>query len=106
MMTNMKVVQIPFARGNFQLVERKIPDPRTGEVLIKVEACGVCRGDVVAKEGTFPGLTYPRVPGHEVIGTIDKLGSDVPPWREGQRVGIGGTAVIVFIAIRAAGASS
>jgi D-arabinose 1-dehydrogenase-like Zn-dependent alcohol dehydrogenase len=57
--------------------------------LIKVEACGVCRGDVVAKEGTFPGLTYPRVPGHEVIGTIDKLGSDASPWKEGQRVGIG-----------------
>jgi len=85
----MNVVQVPFAHGDFELVERKIPEPHAGEVLIKIEACGVCRGDVVAKEGTFPGLSYPRVPGHEVIGTIDKLGGDTSPWKAGQRVGIG-----------------
>jgi D-arabinose 1-dehydrogenase-like Zn-dependent alcohol dehydrogenase len=88
-MPTMKVVQVPAARGNFELVERAIPEPRSGEVLIKVAACGVCRGDVVVKEGTFPNLVYPRVPGHEVVGTIVKLGGDAVPWKEGQRVGIG-----------------
>jgi D-arabinose 1-dehydrogenase-like Zn-dependent alcohol dehydrogenase len=66
-MPMMKVVQVPFAGGDFEMVERPIPAPRAGEVLIKVQACGVCRGDVVAKQGTFPGLSYPRVPGHEVV---------------------------------------
>lgn len=88
-MATMKVVQVPKAHANFEIVERPIPEPRDNEVLIKVEACGICRGDVVAKEGTFPGLVYPRVPGHEVVGTVAKLGGEVAHWREGQRVGVG-----------------
>jgi len=88
-MPMMKVVQVPFAGGEFEWVDRPIPMPRAGEVLIKVQACGVCRGDVVAKQGTFPGLSYPRVPGHEVVGTIAALGEATSPWTAGQRVGVG-----------------
>jgi D-arabinose 1-dehydrogenase-like Zn-dependent alcohol dehydrogenase len=88
-MPMMKVVQVPFAGGDFEVVDWPIPAPCAGEVLIKVQACGVCRGDVVAKQGTFPGLTYPRVPGHEVVGTIAALGEAAAPWTIGQRVGVG-----------------
>ena len=85
----MRVMQIPAPGADFQLIEREIPDPHAGEVLIKVEACGVCRGDVLAKGGTFPGLQYPRVPGHEVVGTIDRVGRSVTRWKEGDKVGVG-----------------
>lgn len=85
----MKAVQISAPGGHFELVRREIPEPGESEVLVKVEACGVCRGDAHVKEGHFPGLTYPRIPGHEVIGTISKLGAHVENWQPGQRVGIG-----------------
>ncbi len=75
--------------GNFELVNREIPEPKEGEVLIKVQACGVCHGEAVIKGGHFPGLTYPRIPGHEVIGIIDKLGLGVNDWQAGQRIGVG-----------------
>src|SRR5207253_2256922 len=89
MTTRMRAVQVSQAKGPFQLVERSIPDPPAGWVRIKVEACGVCHSDSLVKEGLWPGIRYPRVPGHEVMGTIDAVGEGVKPWRNGQRVGIG-----------------
>jgi D-arabinose 1-dehydrogenase-like Zn-dependent alcohol dehydrogenase len=88
-MPKMRVAQIPYAKGPFELVERDIPDPGPGQVRIKVAACGVCHSDSVTKEGLFPNIEYPRVPGHEVIGTIDAVGAGVAGWRSGQRVGVG-----------------
>jgi D-arabinose 1-dehydrogenase-like Zn-dependent alcohol dehydrogenase len=85
----MRVAQIPKAGGDFQIVERQIPNPGAGEVRIKVQACGVCHSDVFTKEGYWPGIEYPRVPGHEVAGVIDELGDGVSEWRKGQRVGVG-----------------
>ena len=85
----MKVAQIPKAGADFQIVEREIPKPGVGQVLIKVEACGVCHSDVLTKEGVWPGIQYPRVPGHEVAGFIDELGAGVSEWKKGQRVGVG-----------------
>jgi D-arabinose 1-dehydrogenase-like Zn-dependent alcohol dehydrogenase len=88
-MARMKVAQIGKAHGDFELVEREIPTPGRGQVRIKVEACGVCHSDVVVKEAIWPGITFPRVPGHEIAGRIDALGADVKNWKEGQRVGVG-----------------
>ena len=85
----MKVAQIPKAGADFQIVEREIPKPGAGQVLIKVQACGVCHSDVLTKEGGLPGIEYPRVPGHEVVGIIDQLGAGVSAWTKGQRVGVG-----------------
>ena len=85
----MKVMQLRSAGADFEFIDREIPEPKDHEVLIKVEACGICHGDALAKEGGFPGLTYPRVPGHEVVGTIAKLGPLVTTWTLGQRVGVG-----------------
>ena len=85
----MKVAQIPVAGGDFQIVEREIPKPGVGEVRIKVQACGVCHSDALTKEGAWPGIQYPRVPGHEVAGIIDELGAGVSEWKDGQRVGVG-----------------
>src|SRR5579863_5807160 len=85
----MKAAQIPKAGADFQIVEREIPKPGAGQVLIKVQACGVCHSDVITKDGTLPGIQYPRVPGHEVAGVIDELGAGVSAWRQGQRVGVG-----------------
>ncbi len=85
----MKAIQVRAPGADFELIEREIPEPKAQEVLIKVEACGICHGDSLAKEGGFPGLSYPRVPGHEVVGTIHKLGSAVAGWKAGQRVGVG-----------------
>jgi len=85
----MKAVQISEAGGDFEVVDRDIPKPGANDVLIKVEACGVCHSDNFVKEGLFPGLEYPRVPGHEVIGTVEKAGENVHQWNEGQRVGVG-----------------
>src|SRR5499427_9088916 len=85
----MKVAQIPKAGADLQIVEREIPNPGVGEVLIKVQACGVCHSDVLTKEGGWPGIQYPRVPGHEVAGIIDELGAGVAVWKKGQRVGVG-----------------
>jgi D-arabinose 1-dehydrogenase-like Zn-dependent alcohol dehydrogenase len=85
----MKAVQISKAGGDFELVERPIPQPGRGQVRIKVEACGICHSDALVKEGYWPGIQYPRVPGHEIAGRIDALGADVTLWKPGQRVGLG-----------------
>src|SRR3989440_4023464 len=85
----MKVAQIPSPGADFQIVEREIPEPGPGHVRIKVQACGVCHSDVLTKEGAWPGIQYPRVPGHEVAGIIDELGAGVSEWKKGQRVGVG-----------------
>ena len=88
-MSKMRAVQVPRAGGPLEIVEREIPEPGSGFVRIKVQACGVCHSDSVTKDGLFPGIQYPRVPGHEVIGVIDALGANVPRWKPGQRVGVG-----------------
>ena len=85
----MKAAQIPKPGADFQIVEREIPKPGPGQVLIKVQACGVCHSDALTKEGQWPGIQYPRVPGHEVAGVIDEVGPDVSAWKKGQRVGVG-----------------
>src|SRR5580698_10342951 len=85
----MKVAQISKAGGDFEIVEREIPQSGAGQVLIKVQACGICHSDVLTKEGAWPGIQYPRVPGHEVTGVIDELGAGVSGWNKGQRVGVG-----------------
>jgi D-arabinose 1-dehydrogenase-like Zn-dependent alcohol dehydrogenase len=85
----MKAAQIPKPGADFEIVEREIPKPGPGEVRIKVQACGVCHSDLVTKEGAWPGIQYPRVPGHEVAGIIDELGAGVSEWKEGQRAGVG-----------------
>jgi D-arabinose 1-dehydrogenase-like Zn-dependent alcohol dehydrogenase len=85
----MKAVQVGKPGGNLELVERDIPQPGRGQVRIKVEACGICHSDVLVKEGLWPGLQYPRVPGHEIAGRIDAVGADVTNWQPGQRVGVG-----------------
>jgi D-arabinose 1-dehydrogenase-like Zn-dependent alcohol dehydrogenase len=86
----MKAAQISKPGGDFELVERDIPQPGAGEVRIKMQACGVCHSDVFTKEGLWPGIQYPRVPGHEVAGILDELGAGVvSDWKKGQRVGVG-----------------
>jgi D-arabinose 1-dehydrogenase-like Zn-dependent alcohol dehydrogenase len=85
----MKVAQVPKAGADFEIVEREIPNSGAREVRIKVQACGVCHSDVFTKEGQWPGIQYPRVPGHEVVGTIDELGAGVSEWKKGQRAGVG-----------------
>lgn len=88
----MKAIQIPRRGGAFELVERPIPVPTANQVLLRVEACGVCHGENVALSGHWPGIEYPRIPGHEVIGIIEQLGQDVRGFSIGQRVGIGWSA--------------
>jgi D-arabinose 1-dehydrogenase-like Zn-dependent alcohol dehydrogenase len=88
-MAKMRAMIVPRPKAPFELVEREIPKPGRHEVLIKVHACGVCHSDTVTVEGLFPGLQYPRVPGHEVIGAIEAIGPDVEGWRAGTRVGVG-----------------
>jgi propanol-preferring alcohol dehydrogenase len=88
-MARMRSVQISHANGPLELVERDIPDPRAGTVRIRVQACGICHSDSFTKEGTFPGVQYPRVPGHEIAGRIDAIGTGVLGWTVGQRVGVG-----------------
>ena len=88
-MSSMRVVQVTQPKGPFELVERAIPEPGAGAVRIRVEACGICHSDSLTKEGTWPGIQYPRVPGHEVAGIIDAVGAGVADWTEGQRVGVG-----------------
>src|ERR1700734_482798 len=85
----MKVAQIPKPKTDFEIVEREIPRPGAGHVRIKVQACGVCHSDVLTKEGLWPGIQYPRVPGHEVAGIVDEPGTGVSAWKQGQRVGVG-----------------
>lgn len=85
----MKVAQISKPGAGFQIVERAIPEPGAGQVRIKVQACGVCHSDVLTVEGGWPGIEYPRIPGHEVAGVIDEVGEGVSAWKKGQRVGVG-----------------
>ncbi len=88
-MPKMRVMQVSHPKGAFELVEREIPAPGAGSVRVKVEACGICHSDSFTKEGFWPGIQYPRVPGHEVAGVIDAVGENVGAWRVGQRVGVG-----------------
>jgi D-arabinose 1-dehydrogenase-like Zn-dependent alcohol dehydrogenase len=89
-MAKMRAVEVVRAGGPFAIVEREIPEPESGLVRIKVQACGICHSDEVTVHGLFPGIQYPRVPGHEVIGVIDAVGANVPPrWTVGERVGVG-----------------
>ncbi len=85
----MRAVQVPRPGGPFEIVERPIPDPGPGSVRVKVQACGVCHSDSYTKEGLFPGMQFPRVPGHEVIGVVDAVGPGVVAWTPGDRAGIG-----------------
>ena len=88
-MATMRVAQVSRPKGPFEIVERPIPEPGAGSVRIRVEACGICHSDSLTKEGIWPGIEYPRVPGHEVAGVIDAVGPGVAGWRAGQRVGVG-----------------
>jgi D-arabinose 1-dehydrogenase-like Zn-dependent alcohol dehydrogenase len=89
MAKKMRAVQVTSPNGPFELVERTVPEPRSREVRIRVQACGLCHSDSMTKTGMWPGIQYPRVPGHEVAGVIDAVGGEVPEWRPGQRVGVG-----------------
>jgi D-arabinose 1-dehydrogenase-like Zn-dependent alcohol dehydrogenase len=88
-MAVMRVAQVSRAKGPIEIVERPIPEPGAGWVRIKVQACGICHSDSLTKEGAFPWIEYPRVPGHEVAGVIDAVGAGVAGWQPGQRVGVG-----------------
>src|SRR5213080_3725544 len=88
-MSKMRVVQVTRPNGPFEIAEREIPEPGAGQVRVIVEACGICHSDMFVKEGLWPGLQYPRVPGHEVAGRVDALGGNVTEWKKGQRVGVG-----------------
>jgi D-arabinose 1-dehydrogenase-like Zn-dependent alcohol dehydrogenase len=88
-MAKMRVAQIARAGGPFEIVEREIPEPGAGQVRIKVNACGICHSDALVKEGIWPGVHYPRVPGHEIAGIIDAVGHGVAGWTKGQRAGVG-----------------
>jgi len=88
-MAKMRAVQVTRPKGSLEIVEREIPDPGAGWVRVKIEACGICHSDAMAKEGTWPGIEYPRVPGHEIAGNIDAIGPGVLGWTRGQRVGVG-----------------
>ncbi len=88
-MSKMRAAQVSRPGGPLEIVEREIPQPAAGQVRIKIQACGVCHSDSMVKEGLWPGLQYPRIPGHEVIGTVDAVGAGVAQWKTGQRVGVG-----------------
>jgi D-arabinose 1-dehydrogenase-like Zn-dependent alcohol dehydrogenase len=88
-MASMKVAQISAPGGEFEIVEREIPKPAQRQVRIKVQACGICHSDALVKDGSWAGIQYPRIPGHEVVGIVDELGAGVSEWKIGQRVGIG-----------------
>src|SRR6266446_220250 len=88
-MQKMRAAQIGRPGGRFEIVEREIPQPAAGWVRVKVQACGICHSDSLVKEGLWPGLQYPRVPGHEVVGAVDAVGAGVSQWKAGQRVGVG-----------------
>jgi D-arabinose 1-dehydrogenase-like Zn-dependent alcohol dehydrogenase len=85
----MKAIQVSSPGAGFELIQKEIPKPGNNEVLIKIEACGVCHGDAITKEGHFPGIKYPIIPGHEVVGIVDKAGPMVTHWKAGQRIGVG-----------------
>ena len=88
-MSKMRLVQVTRPNGPLEIVEREIPEPGAGQVRIKVEACGICHSDSMTKEGLWPGIQYPRVPGHEIAGVVDAVGAAAAGWKEGQRVGVG-----------------
>src|SRR3989440_6459594 len=88
-MAKMKVAQVPKPGADFEIVEREIPNPGAGHVRVRVQACGICHSDSLVKEGHWPGIQYPRAPGHEVAGVVDEIGSGVIGWKKGQRVGVG-----------------
>src|SRR5947209_2690570 len=88
-MPKMRAVQVTRPGGPFEMVEREIPQPGPRQVRVKVQACGLCHSDSLTKEGHWPGISYPRVPGHEIAGVIDAVGPEVPRWKAGQRVGVG-----------------
>ncbi len=88
-MPKMRAAQIARPGGSFELVEREIPVPAAGQVRVKVQACGICHSDSLVKEGLWPGIQYPRVPGHELVGVVDAVGAGVTRWQPGQRVGVG-----------------
>jgi len=83
------VAQVSKPKGEFELLERNIPQPSAGEVRIKVHACGICFSDHLVKDGAWPGVQYPRIPGHEVAGVVDEIGPGVTEWHKGDRVGVG-----------------
>jgi len=85
----MRSVQVSKPNGSFEIVERDIPEPGAGKIRIEVQACGIYHGDSATKDGLFPGIQYPRVPGHEIAGVIDAVGNDVTEWKIGQRTGVG-----------------
>jgi D-arabinose 1-dehydrogenase-like Zn-dependent alcohol dehydrogenase len=84
-----KYVQVQKPGAPLEMVTRDVPEPRAGEVRVRVEACGVCHSDSATVAGLFPFISYPRVPGHEIVGRVDSVGENVPQWKTGQRVGIG-----------------
>lgn len=88
-MARMRAAQVSKPGGDFEIVEREIPQPGAGQVRIRVLACGICHSDVFTKDGQWPGITYPRVPGHEIAGVIDEVGSGITEWKKGQGVGVG-----------------
>src|SRR5437762_6253832 len=88
-MTKMQAAQIARPGGQFEIIERDLPQPKPGWVRIKVQACGICHSDSLVKEGHWPGLEYPRVPGHEIVGVVDAMGAGVAQWKTGERVGVG-----------------
>jgi alcohol dehydrogenase/propanol-preferring alcohol dehydrogenase len=88
-MAKMRAVQVTKPGGPLELVERTVPEPGPGMVRVKVQACGICHSDSLTKEGHWPGIQYPRVPGHEIAGVVDAVGRDVTPWKAGQKVGVG-----------------
>ena len=98
MTTTMQAAQISKPGGEWEVVERVIPEPRAGQVRVKVEACGICHSDVFVKEGLWPGLAYPRVPGHEIAGHIDAVGDNVAPGGQGSALASAGMADIVSYA--------
>ena len=85
----MRSVQVSKPKGPFNMVDREIPEPSSSQVRIKVQACGICHSDSLMKEGLFPGIQYPRVPGHEIAGVIDAVGKNVAKWKTGNRVAVG-----------------
>jgi D-arabinose 1-dehydrogenase-like Zn-dependent alcohol dehydrogenase len=88
-MAKMRAIVVKASGAELELVQKEIPEPKPNEDLVKVQACGICHGDVLVREGHYPGITYPRTPGHEVVGIITKLGTAVAGWKMGQRVGVG-----------------
>jgi D-arabinose 1-dehydrogenase-like Zn-dependent alcohol dehydrogenase len=85
----MRAVQVSKPGGAFELIERELPEPAPGQIRIRVEACGICHSDALVKSGRYPGLSLPRIPGHEIAGRLDKVGPDVTGWKNGDRVGVG-----------------